>query len=303
MEIRVLKYFLEVAKEGNITRAAEHLHVSQPTISKQIKELEEELGVRLFTRTNYAIKLTQPGVLLKERAEDIIGLVNKTGSEFKSLDDISGDIYIGAAESQLMQYFAQAVKSVMDKYPKIHINIFSGDSAGICERLDKGIDDFGLILNYFDPKKYNYYWMSNEKKFDTWGVLMRKDDPLATKSSLKLNNLIGLPLICSKQWKDESMSHWFKDNTNKLNLVATYNLAYNASVLVKQHIGYAIMLDGLINTGKDSEFCFVPISDASKAGLNIIWRKNQTFSPAARLLMDELELRYSKQAKESNDKT
>lgn len=294
MELRVLKYFLEVAKEGNITRTAEHLHISQPTISKQIKDLEDELGVKLFKRTNYAVKLTEAGLLLRDRAEDIIELVNKTDMEFKNLDDIGGDIFIGAAESTLMSLFVEAVTEIQKRYPRIKINIFSGDSDDVCEKLDKGTVDIGVVSNYFDPKKYNYLYLGKNWENDTWGILMRKDDPLAYKESFTLDEVLKLPLICSRQWRDQSMSHWFKEKTGKLNIIATFNLGYNAAIMVKEKLGYALIFDDIVNTGEDSIYKFVPISGASHSCLNIIWRKNQTFTPTAKLLMNELESRFSR---------
>ena len=294
MEIRVLKNFLEVAKEGNITHTAERLHISQPTISKQIKDLENELGVKLFTRSNYAIKLTEAGLLLRDRAEDIIDLVNKTDAEFKNLDDIGGDIYIGAAESGLISLFAEAVKAVQDKYPRIRVNISSGDAVDVCEKLDKGIVDIGIVSNYFDPRKYNYLYLSKNWESDRWGILMRKDDKLATKEYFTLSEVLDLPIICSRQWRDQSMSHWFKEKTYKLNIIGTYNLSFNATVMVKERLGYALMFEGIVNTGDDSIYKFVPIKGASHSHLHVIWRKNQTFTPTARLLMNELEYRFSR---------
>ena len=193
MEIRVLRYFLETAREGNMTRAAQRLFISQPTMSKQLKELEKELGAKLFVRTNYNIRLTEAGMLLRERAEDIVSLVDKTEAEFKALEEInSGEIYVGAPESESMRLFAEIVCRLQREYPKIRCNIYSGNMQDVCEKLDKGLLDFAIVMNYVDPMKYNCLPMSTK---DTWGVIMRQDDPLAGKESFSVSDLKKLPLI------------------------------------------------------------------------------------------------------------
>ena len=179
MEIRVLRYFLETAREGNMSRAAERLHISQPTMSKQIKELETELGAKLFIRSNFSVRLTDAGMLLRKRAEDILDLVDKTTAEFHALDDVgSGEIFVGVAESESVKYFARAVKTIQEQYPGVRCNIFSGNMEDVTERLDKGLLDFAIIMSYVDLAKYNYLAVPAS---DTWGVIMRKDSPLAKK--------------------------------------------------------------------------------------------------------------------------
>ena len=222
MEIRVLRYFLETAREGNMTRAAERLFISQPTMSKQLKELENELGTKLFIRSNYNIRLTEAGMLLRERAEDILSLVDKTEAEFKSLEEInSGDIYIGAPESEAMSLFADIVCKLQKDHPKIRCNIYSGNMQDVCEKLDKGLLDFAIVLNYVDLTKYNCLPMSTK---DNWGVIFRNDDILSKKKSFSISDLRDLPLICSKQWVDYELPDWFEYNLKDVNIVATYNL-------------------------------------------------------------------------------
>lgn len=175
MEIRVLRYFLETAREGNMSRAAERLHISQPTMSKQIKEL----GAKLFIRSNFSVRLTDAGMLLRKRAEDILDLVDKTTAEFHALDDVgSGEIFVGASESESVKYFARAVKTIQEQYPGVRCNIFSGNMEDVTERFDKGLLDFAIIMSYVDLSKYNYLAVPAS---DTWGVIMRKDSPLAKK--------------------------------------------------------------------------------------------------------------------------
>lgn len=290
MEILVLRYFLETAREGNMSRAAERLHISQPTMSKQLKELDEELGTKLFNRSNYSIRLTEAGMLLRERAEDILTLVDKTASEFQSLEDVaSGDIYVGSAESESIRYFADVMKDLQKEYPKIRCNIYSGNMEDVCERLDKGLLDFAIVMSFVDLTKYNYL---ETPAADTWGVIMRKDDPLAKKASIEPEELIGLPLICSRQWIDQDFPHWFGNHMEDVNIVATFNLSFNASVMVRAGMGYAISYDKLTDTSEDSDLTFLPLSGVPKSQMDIIWRKYQTFTPVAALLLKALQERF-----------
>jgi len=291
MEIRVLRYFLETAREENMTRAAERLFISQPTMSKQLKALENELGVKLFRRSNYNIKLTEAGMLLRERAEDILSLVDKTLEEFKSLDNLnSGDIYVGAPESEAMEQFAEAVSNLQKQYPGIRCNIYSGNMQDVCEKLDKGLLDFAIVMNYVDLKKYNYLPMQTE---DTWGVILRRDNPLAENEAFTISMLKELPLICSRQWVDYELPQWFGSDTNDVNITATYNLPYNGAVMAKAGIGYAMMLDKLVQTDENSELIFRPLLDVPKAEMYIIWRKYQTFTPVSQLLVKALRDKFS----------
>ena len=289
MEIRVLRYFLETAREGNMTRAAERLFISQPTMSKQLKELENELGAKLFIRSNYSIRLTEAGMLLRDRAEDILSLVDKTEAEFKSLEETnSGDIFVGAPESEAMSLFAEAVHSLQKNYPKIRCNIYSGNLSDVCERLDKGLLDFAIVMSYVDLSKYNYLELPMK---DTWGILMRKDDPLAGKNSFEASDLDKLPLICSRQWIDQESPRWLGAAAKDMNIVATYNLVFNGSVMVRAGMGYAVVLDKLVNTGEESDLAFIPLSGVPQTEMYVIWRKYQTFTPIANLLLQELKTR------------
>ena len=289
MEIRVLRYFLETAREGNMTRAAERLFISQPTMSKQLKELENELGAKLFIRSNYSIRLTEAGMLLRDRAEDILSLVDKTKAEFKSLEETnSGDIFVGAPESEAMSLFAEAVHTLQKNYPRIRCNIYSGNLSDVCERLDKGLLDFAIVMSYVDLSKYNYLELPMK---DTWGILMRKDDPLAGKSSFAASELDKLPLICSRQWIDQESPRWLGAAAKDMNIVATYNLVFNGSVMVRAGMGYAVVLDKLVNTGEDSDLTFIPLSGVPQTEMYVIWRKYQTFTPIAHLLLQELKTR------------
>ena len=272
-----------------MTRAAERLFISQPTMSKQLKELENELGAKLFIRSNYSIRLTEAGLLLRDRAEDILSLVAKTEAEFKSLEETnSGDIFVGAPESEAMSLFAEAVHTLQKDYPRIRCNIYSGNLSDVCERLDKGLLDFAIVMSYVDLSKYNYLELPMK---DTWGILMRKDDPLKGKSSFAASDLDKLPLICSRQWIDQESPRWLGAAAKDMNIVATYNLVFNGSVMVRAGMGYAVVLDKLVNTGEESDLTFIPLSGVPQTEMYVIWRKYQTFTPIAHLLLQELKTR------------
>lgn len=207
MEIRVLRYFLEVAREENITKVAAFLHVSQPTLSRQLKELEEELGRPLFVRSSHRIHLTDEGQLLRKRAEDILDMVDKTASEFKSLDEITGgDIRIGCAESSGLSFFMHAARAVQKRYPNIHFHFYSSGTDAVTERIDKGLLDMAVIVQSADLSKYNCITVPYK---DRWGILARDDDPLAGKSCITLDELKDLPLIVSRQGIQEELLFWF----------------------------------------------------------------------------------------------
>lgn len=287
MELRVLRYFLEVAREENITHAAQHLHVSQPTLSRQLKELEDELGKKLFVRSNYSIKLTEEGMLLRKRAEDILEMADKTLAEFKALDEINGgDIHIGCAESNGIVHFVQVIKSLQAKYPRIRYHFYSSGTEAVNERLDRGLLDFAIIVQEVDLTKYNYLKIPSS---DRWGLIMRKDCSLAKHSCIHLNDLMNIPLILSRQAMGEEMPKWFGEMQDKLNIVATYDLLFNTSVMVRENLGYALGFDGLVNTGTDSDLCFRPLEPSLLSPMYIIWKKYQVFSPVASLLLDELK--------------
>lgn len=289
MELRLLRYFLAVAREENITAAAESLHITQPTLSKQLMELEDELGKTLFIRGKRKITLTEDGIILRKRAGEIINLVEKTQAELSSLDEetISGDIYIGAGETDGMRIIAKVSRQLQKKYPNIHYHLFSGNSEDVLEKLDKGLIDFGILSEPSDIKKYGYIKLP---VFDTWGLLMRKDSPLAKKDYLQPNELFDIPLLCSRQaLANNEFSGWFGNDIEKLNVVATYNLLYNASLYVKEGFGYALTFDKIINLTDNSNLCFKPIIPNLNANLVMVWKKYQVFSKATQKFLDELQ--------------
>lgn len=291
MELRVLRYFLTIAREGSITNAANVLHVTQPTLSRQIHDLEEELGQRLFVRGSRNMSLTAEGMILRKRAEEIISMVDKTEAEFHSMSNVvSGDIYIGGGETEAVKLIAQIVCELRTAYPEIHYHLYSGNAEDVTERLDKGLLDFGLLIQPADISKYDYL---NIPARDTWGVIMRKDIPLAKKETIRKEDLLNVPLICSRQVISEErhrneFAEWFGEDFDKLDIVTTFNLVYNAAIMVEAGVGYAITIDKIANTTESSSLCFRPLEPQLDSGLNIIWKKDQVFSAAAELFLEKL---------------
>ncbi len=291
MELRVLQYFLSVAREQSISSAAESLHLSQPTLSTQLKALEEELGKQLLirgTKGSRKVLLTEEGMILRKRAEEILELVRMTESEISLSDEIiAGDVYIGTGESDMIRIFARAAKSLQEKYPDIHYHILSGNASFVQEHLDRGLIDFGVVYVPVDTNIYNSIKIPVR---DIWGVLMRKDAPLAEKEFIQPQDLWDKPLIVSVQKTDAwPMAKWIQHDIAKLNVVATYNLVFNASLMVAEGLGYAICFDKLINVSGDSNLCFRPLSPRMEAEASIIWKRYQVFSKAAQKFIDALQ--------------
>lgn len=287
MEIRVLRYFLEVAREGSITHAAQRLHISQPTLSKQLKDLEGELGKKLFTRSSFSVRLTEEGMLLRNRAEDILDMVDKTEEEFKALGAVAGgDIYIGCAESEGIKHLARCIKAVKEQNPGIRVHLYSGDTNDLAGRLEQGLLDFAVIAQAVDLSKYNYLELPWA---DIWGVVLRRDDPLSARESLGVEDLLDKPLIVSRQGLREDLPRLFGEKVDRLNVTATINLAYNGAVLVREGIGYVLTFDKLVNTSDESDLCFRPLAPRLSTQLYVIWKKYQVFSPAAELLLQEMK--------------
>lgn len=295
MDIRVLRYFLAIAREGNMTKAANLLHLTQPTLSRQIKELELELGKKLFVRSSHSILLTEEGLLLRKRAEEIVDMVEKLESEFQCMEEtIRGDVYIGGGETDAMKQIARLVKNIQGQFPEIRYHLYSGNEDDVTERLDKGLLDFGILIQPADLSKYNYV---NIPAKDVWGVIMRKDSPLAEKPRIQVEDLLDLPLICSRQAMKQTFSknefcNWFGEHFEKLNVVSTFNLAYNAAIMVEEGVGYAISLHKIVDTSPNRNLCFRPLEPKLESGLNIVWRKHQLFSAAAQKFLEEIEANF-----------
>ena len=286
MEIRVLRYFIQIAREGSMTRAAEYLHVSQPALSKQMKELEKQLGKKLFRRGSSSVSLTDEGMLLSRRAEDLLAMADKIENEFKALDEITGgDIYIGCAESYLIKYLTYAVKKLNGQYSNIHYHITSGDTQQVTERLDRGLLDFAFIVEPPDLSKYNYLEVPEQ---DTWGILMRKDCPLAEKSQIGIDDILPYPVFCSEQAAKVDLPRWCGENIDQLNVMATFNLTGNAAIFVKEGLGIALTFDKLVEINDEGNLCFRPITPVLQTKMYVIWKKYQVFTPVAQLMLEQL---------------
>lgn len=288
MEFRVLQYFLAVAREQSISAAAESLFLSQPTLSRQLKDLEEQLGKQLFLRGNRKITLTEDGMLLRKRAEEIVELVQKTEHELTLSDAVvAGDIDIGAGETDGVRLIAQAAKTLQKNYPLIHYRITSGDAIDILDKLDKGIFDFAIILDPVDVSKYHY--ISFPEK-DVWGVLMQRNSSLAQKDYIQPEDLWDKPLIVSRQALDGSMlSKWLQKDPAQLNITAIYNLVYNASLLVEEGMGYALSLDKIINVSGNTNLCFRPLYPRLEIEMKMVWKKYQVLSKASEKFLQQIQ--------------
>lgn len=283
MEIRVLQYFLAVAREKSISGAAEALHLSQPTLSRQLKDLEDELGTTLFERGARQISLTDDGMIFRKRAEEICDLVAKTKTDITGNDNIAGEISIGAGETYLFKDIAKAIKKINEEYPLVKFNIISGDGASVYEQISKGLIDFGLVFGDIDTLKYNCITMKNA---DTWGVLAPKDSELATLDKITPNDLVGKDVIVSRQsFERGDITDWLGDTINDINIIAKINLIYNASVMVNEGLGYAITLDKLVN---NDNLKFIPLYPCLTSAPSIIWKKYQVMTKASEKFLNEI---------------
>lgn len=278
MELRVLVYFLTVVREKTISKAAQVLHLSQPTLSKQLKELEEELGVTLFKRGNRSITLTEDGMYLANRSKEILSLVETTTTNLKVNEVISGEIAIGGGETQAFQYIATRIKQLQMAHPEIRFHLYSGNADDVLEKIDRGLLDFGLVIDPVEKQRYEYFRLP---LVDRWGILVNQTHPLAKKSVVSPMDVQGLPLLISNQsFVDNQLAEWLGKNLEHFQIVGTYNLLYNASLLVKENIGCALCIDGILTT-ENSSLQFIPFSPALTATISIVWKKDQVFSNAA----------------------
>lgn len=287
MELRTMKYFLAVAREENMTRAAEMLHVTQPTLSKQLKSLEVELGKKLFIRHSFSIQLTEEGVLLRKRAEDLVRMADKITEEFHTLDDLSGgELFLGLAESYQIRHLAAAIRTLKNTCPDLNYHITSGDTEQVTEKLDKGIIDFAVLAQEPDISKYRYLRFPES---DIWGVVMPYDSPLAQKESVQFEDLIGLPLFCSEQGWSNDIARWCDGRTDQLHLEGSFRLSYNGSLFVKEGLGYLLTLEHIIDTSSASGLVFRPLSPKLETDIYLIWKKYQIFTPISERFLEVLK--------------
>lgn len=277
MEIRVLSYFLMVAREENITKAAKLLHITQPTLSRQLMQLEEELGAQLFNRSNHRIILTEDGMLLKRRAQELISLADKTKREFiREENQLAGEISIGCGELSSVSCLSSLIASFREAYPQVRYELFSGNVDNVKDRMERGLLDIGLFSEPAEISKYEFIRMPVK---ETWGILVRGDSPLAAKEAVRPEDLAEVPLLTAKrELVQNELVNWFGDYSERMEIIMTYNLLYNAAMMVKQGIGAALCLK-LENQFEN--LCFVPLSPQLELGSVLAWKKNQVFSPAA----------------------
>lgn len=295
MEIRTLRYFLAVAREENMSRAAETLHVTQPTLSKQLKSLEGELGKKLFTRHSFSIKLTDEGILLRNRAADLVAMADKIEQEFVSLDDITGgELYLGLAESYQIKYLARAIKEFKVSYPTLRYHITSGDTEQIADKLDKGLLDFLVLAELPDSRKYEYLAFPES---DVWGLIIPIDDSLAKNKKISVSDLKGLPLFCSGQAWENELRTWAGNDYSQLKLEGSFRLSYNGSIFTKEGLGYLLTFEHLIDTSDNSGLVFRPLTPKLETNLYIAWKRYQTFTPIAKRFLQHLRTTFIDTAK------
>lgn len=286
MELRTLQYFLAVAQEENISRAAQTLHLTQPTLSRQMMELERELGRQLFVRGKRRLTLTQEGLLLRKRAHELLELAEKTRTELReSGETVTGDVYIGAGETDAFRLLARSVATLRQQCPGLRCHISSGDSADVIERLDKGLLDFGVLVG-LAPERYHSLELPIR---DTWGVLMPRKHPLAQRTAIAPEDLWEQSLILSRQMQDgHPFFRWLGRSRGQLNIAATHNLIFNGSLMVQEGLGVAVTLDKIINVSGDSPLCFRPLEPRLDIALYVVWKQYAVFSTAAERFLRQL---------------
>lgn len=297
MELRTLRYFLTVAREGNMTQAAKILYVTQPALSRQLKGLEEELGAKLFVRGSHSVTLTERGSLLKQRCEEILELTDKTVAEFAAPDDIvAGDVHIGVGESYTSRFLARVACELQERYPGVHYRLHDGNVDDLADRLDRGLLDFCVLIQPADLTKYNRLRIPEK---DTWGLLMRRDNPLAAKATIEAHDLLQEPLILSEQTIVPGLSHnpfadWFGESFDELNVVATYNLIFNATLFAAEGFGSVVSLERQTRVDEADVLCFRPFEPRLEVESDLVWKKHRPFSAAAEAFLKALREEFER---------
>ncbi len=290
MNIRVLRYFIEIVREGNISSAAHRLHISQPALSRQIMELETTLGVTLFERGHRQIKLTQEGYYLYERAQEITALVDKTTYHLQSTSVVSGTLDIGAGESSALMPLMDVLAQILRYYPEVRVNLTSGDSTAIRQQVGQGSLEFGVVMGHENLLNYNSLTLPAQNR---WGILMRRTEPLAAKPVITPGDLLGLSLLTSVQSRvQDTFRDWAGDLINQYNFVGNYNLLYNAELLVKAGAGMALAYDGIANL-YDQDLVFRPLAPALTDANILIWNKDHQLPNVAQLFLRLLRERIA----------
>ncbi len=287
MEIRILRYFLTVAREENITRAAAVLHITQPTLSRQLMQLEEELNTKLLIRGKNKVVLTDAGMLLRRRAEEIIDLTDKTEKEFLEADElIAGEIFVGAGEIHAMHQLGEFMIKFQQHYPHIQYHLYSGNTDDVKQKIDQGFIDVGLLTEPVDIEKYDYVRLNYK---EAWGILAPKDSEIAQKEYVTPDDILNLPLLIGHRLiVQNEIAHWMGIDVSELNIVATYDLIYNAAILVEKGLGYALCLDKIVYMHDESLVRFIPLRPVFETGAVLVWKKHQVFSATATRFIQEL---------------
>ena len=287
MEIRILKYFLAVAQEGNITRAAERMLTSQSNLSRQLANLEEQLGKKLFERGSRKVHLTEEGLFLQRRAQEIVDLEERTAKEIAAFDDMtSGEVHLGGAETNTMHFVADVIRQLREKQPHVTFDLMSGSTIEMTELLDRGLLDFAVLVEPIDMKKYDYLQLPVN---DHFGLLMRADNPLATKPAITPGDIENQPLLCARQQLDGNvLNGWLGRPVEELNVVARFNLITTPAMMVEQGLGSAVTFANLVPTPEGGTLCFRPFDPVIEARLYLVWKKHQVFTRPATVFLEEM---------------
>lgn len=278
MDIKILKYFIAVAEEKTISKAAQKLYISQPALSKQLKELENELDLQLFERGSRNIKLTEDGSFLLTQANEIVELMDKTLNNLNKNKEVNGEIYIGSGETKGVETIIPTINRFLTDYKNVTFDFYSGNANEIMEKIEKGVLDFGIVIEPVYKKDYNHIRLPYK---ETWGLLTAKNGIFKENKVISPKDIMNIPLMVSKQsFHDQILSNWLGENLYNLNVVSTYNLLYNASILVNNNIAHAICIENIINT-ENTNLKFIPFSPHLNSELSIIWKKNKKLSRAA----------------------
>ena len=297
MELRTLRSFLAVAREGNVTRAARTLHITQPALSRQLVELERELGCELLVRGARGVSLTDEGMLLRKRAEEIVSLADRAELEIRTpVAEVSGEVWVGGGESRAMAAVARAARQLSVEHPGLRLRMYSGNGPDVLERMEKGLLDFGVVMGDEPGGAYETLALGWQ---DGWGLLVRRDHPLAGRESLSLDDLVGERLVVSAQHASSTDANPVIDlfQSRGLTIAATYTLLYNASLLVEEGAGVAVCFDGIVPAGEGTSFAYIPLPELPRISSYLAWKRGQPLSRAARAFLDALRDACSEDAK------
>lgn len=293
METRVLNYFLKIADTGNMSKAAQELHVTQPTLSRQIRSLEDDLGTKLFSRDNKKMTLTSAGIMFQERASQIVQMIDKTTQDIQNQDELKGVITIGCVESSVARFLGTMVKKFHHQFPEIHFSLYDADAEDIKEKLDNNLVDLGFVLSPVEIAKYEYLSLP---VIDHWGLVVLKNSPIAKQDYVSLDQLPSMPLIVpARRIVQDEVSSWMKIPSKQLNIVGSQNLLSNSLFLVKDGIGDVLCAEESYSLRPDPDLTFVPIKTTEQIHHMVIWPKNHSLTPATNKFIDLIKKRLAEQ--------